>query len=335
MVEPWQVNRLGFGCGGLMRSTSSDARRNLLDAAFDCGIRYFDVARMYGLGQTEAELGRFARGKRDQLIIATKFGIEPTATVARWAGMQKCARMVLRLAPALKSFFKRRVSKLYRPKEFSAAVAQRSLDASLSALQTDYVDLYLLHEPTPADFVSPDIIPWLEKAKAAGKIREWGIAGELDESLSIRATMPGLGALLQIPNDILNRNVSRLSDHDKSRLITFSPFSRVVEGIKQIDKHAWHRAALAKKLDVDLAQPDSLSHLLLAYCVRANSKGVTLFATSNQQRLKSLIMCVNNAKISNVQLDAFVAMIDDLRLRDAQPDAVLQKVAPEKGTSAD
>src|SRR6185503_14619010 len=58
--------RLGFGCASLMRVPSRREREALLGEAFEQGIRHFDVARMYGLGAAESELGRFARGRREE-----------------------------------------------------------------------------------------------------------------------------------------------------------------------------------------------------------------------------------------------------------------------------
>ena len=80
-----ETTRLGFGCADLFREPSRARRQRLLETAFDHGIRHYDVAPMYGLGQVEQALGRFARGKRDRLVIATKFGIDPTAA-GRWLG---------------------------------------------------------------------------------------------------------------------------------------------------------------------------------------------------------------------------------------------------------
>ena len=54
---------LGFGCAQLLRTSSAKQRQRILHAAYDAGIRHFDVARMYGLGAAERELGRFAQNK--------------------------------------------------------------------------------------------------------------------------------------------------------------------------------------------------------------------------------------------------------------------------------
>ncbi|MFZ1803748.1 MAG: aldo/keto reductase, partial [Nitrospira sp.] len=71
------MERLGFGLSKLMRIPSRADRQRLLDTVYDQGIRHFDVARMYGLGASERELGTLIRSKRTQVTVATKFGIEP------------------------------------------------------------------------------------------------------------------------------------------------------------------------------------------------------------------------------------------------------------------
>jgi D-threo-aldose 1-dehydrogenase len=55
------VSAVGFGCGGLMQSPSRKERMAVLGSAVDSGMTHFDIARMYGLGMAEAELGAFLR----------------------------------------------------------------------------------------------------------------------------------------------------------------------------------------------------------------------------------------------------------------------------------
>src|SRR5438034_11765342 len=73
-----ETSVLGFGCADLFREPSRARRLHLLEAALDTGIRHFDAAPMYGLGRVEGILGTFAGGRRDSLVIGTKFGIAPT-----------------------------------------------------------------------------------------------------------------------------------------------------------------------------------------------------------------------------------------------------------------
>ena len=67
--------QIGFGCSALLgRSGRSDSLK-ALGVAWDEGVRFFDTARAYGYGESEGLLGEFLRGRRDQAVIATKFGI--------------------------------------------------------------------------------------------------------------------------------------------------------------------------------------------------------------------------------------------------------------------
>ena len=74
---PAGAPRLGLGCGDLYAGEHEQASLRLLKTAFDSGVRYFDVARLYGDGQAEHVVGKAFRGVRDQLIIASKAGIVP------------------------------------------------------------------------------------------------------------------------------------------------------------------------------------------------------------------------------------------------------------------
>src|SRR5947207_2157953 len=78
---------LGFGCGSVMGRVGKSDSLRAMGAAWDAGITLFDTARSYGFGEAEAVLGQFLRGKRDQAVIATKFGIaaQPLSPVKRIA----------------------------------------------------------------------------------------------------------------------------------------------------------------------------------------------------------------------------------------------------------
>ena len=162
---------LGFGCGQLMRTSSSSARQRLLNSAYDAGICHFDVARMYGLGEAEKELGKFIKGKRDDLVIATKFGIDLKTGGIRLAKLQGIARSMIELFPALRKLARRSSGVMMAPRSYDAKSAQISLECSLHELSTDYVDLFMLHEPSIEDIHNSDILEFLVNAKQQGKIK--------------------------------------------------------------------------------------------------------------------------------------------------------------------
>src|SRR5947209_6356011 len=96
-----KVSVLGMGCAAMMGSASRKDSLAALGAALDAGINFFDTARSYGYGASEALLGEFLAGRRDQTVICTKFGILPAARSWKQAVMP-FARGVLKLFPGLR-----------------------------------------------------------------------------------------------------------------------------------------------------------------------------------------------------------------------------------------
>lgn len=280
--------RIGFGCAGLMREPSASKRRRLLEEAFDQGVRHFDVARMYGLGAAEGELGRFAQARRESIVIATKFGIEAAATSGRLARLQGPARGLLTRYPALRSYVKRRSDAFHQPHRYDAATARASLQTSLRELKTDYVDILFLHDPSPADHVDlPEICDYLEEARQAGQIRAWGIAGERDPCVQIKQRLPA-AAILQVRDDLLSRTSATPSAELKPR-ITFGILGETLERIcAHINSSPECRLRWSHAAGTDCSSPEALASLLLRDALQANARGVVLFNTTKPQRLRGL-----------------------------------------------
>lgn len=168
-----------------MQSPSRKERMAVLGSVIDNGITHFDTARMYGLGQAEAELGTFLRTvDRDAVTVATKFGIDVGGMARRLGRFQAPARALLRKAPALRSAVKRNQSSDEGSRVYDAAGAARGLDESLAALGVDHVDILFVHGPRPQDAVhSAELREFFERARRQGKIRAWGVSQ--DEGLEV------------------------------------------------------------------------------------------------------------------------------------------------------
>jgi aryl-alcohol dehydrogenase-like predicted oxidoreductase len=151
------VSEVGFGVWTVGTTwwgiTDEDFGVDLMRQAFDLGITFFDNADSYGDGKGEEMLARALGGKRDKIVIATKFGydIYSTATDAR-PGHQE------------------------RPQDFSPAFVRKALEESLRRLQTDYIDLYQLHNPRMTAIESDELFALLEDVQREGKIRAYGVA---------------------------------------------------------------------------------------------------------------------------------------------------------------
>ncbi len=126
---------MGFGAaplGGLYKAVSRDAAQDVLEAAWAAGIRYFDTAPLYGLGQSETRLNHFlANKKRKDFVISTKVG-----------------RLLERCAPAERTGAGKFFDTPTRRERFDYTYdgVMRSLDASLERLGLDHVDIVLVHD---------------------------------------------------------------------------------------------------------------------------------------------------------------------------------------------
>jgi D-threo-aldose 1-dehydrogenase len=302
--------RIGFGCAGLMREPSTHKRQSLLAEAFDQGITHFDVARMYGLGVAESELGRFVRGRRDSIVIATKFGIEPATAPGRLARLQSPARWLLARYPTLRGYVKRRSDVFHQPHHYDAATARASLQTSLRELQTDYVDVLLVHDPAPTDSVDlPDICAYLEEARQAGHVRAWGVAGEQDPCIRLKQSLPA-NAILQVRDDIFSRIHPFPADLEP--LITFGVLSESLDRISRyLNGSAERRSRWSEVLGVDCSS-EALVALLLRDALDANPRGVVLFSTARPERLKALDTIASSAHNENdAVLTAFRRRVSD------------------------
>ena len=127
---------------GAMKDSESLAA---IDAAFDLGVNFIDTSDAYGAGYSENLLGSALKGRRDRVILATKGGNV-------MAGPNRGKRI------------------------FDPDYIARVMDESLARLQTDYIDLYQLHNPTVDIIERGEVWQVLERAKQAGKIRHYGVS---------------------------------------------------------------------------------------------------------------------------------------------------------------
>ena len=138
-VGSLQVSVVGLGCNNFGWRIDAEASAKVIDTAIESGVTFFDTADRYGKGQSEDFLGRALGKRRDQIILATKFGMEMEK------GQQGAS-----------------------PKYVLEAV-----DASLRRLRTDRIDLYQLHQPDSKTPIT-DTLGALDELVRAGKVREIG-----------------------------------------------------------------------------------------------------------------------------------------------------------------
>ncbi len=182
LVEGIQSSVLGFGCAPILGARDGASSRRALELAFDCGITHFDLARSYGYGEAEHFVGKVLGAKRDKIVITSKFGI-----VANWkADLLRPAKPIIRLlkkpgkkVAAIKPIDKvdNNVADLFHDRiEINSTTMRKSLEKSLKAINTDYLDYFLIHEPLSSIHNMDELCETAAKLKQEGKIRAWGLA---------------------------------------------------------------------------------------------------------------------------------------------------------------
>jgi len=276
--------RLGYGCSHLMGGLTRRQSVALLEAAFDAGIRYFDTAPSYGFGQAEGVLGEALRARRDQVAIATKFGLRPPRRQRLVGLARRVALPVIRRVPSVKARLSRAAGGLVGRANFSPDELRASIEASLAALRTDHVDVFLLHEAVAAD-LSDELFEALERSVAAGKVRRFGIGSEAAAAAEIYRTDRRFCPVLQFEWSVLD---GQALDYPASFLITHRSlsqnFSRLCAwlGANPAIARSWSR-----ELDCDVANAGVLSRLMLAAARSANPGGMTLFSSRNPQNIRA------------------------------------------------
>jgi aryl-alcohol dehydrogenase-like predicted oxidoreductase len=176
------VPAVGLGCNNFGRRVDLDGTRAVVDAALDVGVNFLDTADIYGdAGGSETLLGEVLKGRRDEVVIATKFGMDMGAN-----------------GPSV------------RPRG-SKAYIREAVDASLRRLQIDVIDLYQYHRPdgeTPIE----ETLSALDELVKGGKVRYIGCsnfsASELDEAAGA-ARENGFASFVSLQNEysLLKREI--------------------------------------------------------------------------------------------------------------------------------
>jgi len=134
-----QVSEVGVGCNNFGTRLDQERATAVVNAALESGINFFDTADIYGATKSEVFLGAALKGRRDQVIVASKFGMPIDDT------------------------------------HFGASpdYVRLACEESLRRLDTDYIDLYQLHYPDEKTPLA-DTLGALAELVAAGKVREIG-----------------------------------------------------------------------------------------------------------------------------------------------------------------
>jgi aryl-alcohol dehydrogenase-like predicted oxidoreductase len=300
-----RCSALGFGCANLMGRVSRRHSLRALSTAFDQGITIFDTARSYGWGESETVVGQFARERRDKVVIATKFGIVPPPRNRLRQALKPVARGLLNLAArlrlsavtrAVRGQIQHRVSSTVQHGRFDVPSARDSLDTSLRALGTEFVDILYLHGPQFDQVADGEVIRFLEVAMRSGKVRAIGVSADVSEANRIVEAFPAVG-VVQIGNNLVDHSIEALGQPRPIGIVTNTPFGgRLLVGrLASIVAAAPDKAAAwAEQSGVGMRAPGGVGDLLLAFALAANSAGVVVCGMHNAGHI------VRNARLAAV-----------------------------------
>ena len=169
-----QVSVIGLGTmvhAGHFGPMKDSESLSAIETALDLGVNFIDTSDAYGAGYSETLLGNALKGKRDKVILATKGGNVMTGP--------------------------NRGKRIFEPDYIG-----RVMDESLQRLQTDYIDLYQLHNPTVDVIERGEVWTVLEGAKQAGKIRHYGVSiNSMEEGIA--AVKDGRAETIQVEYNLL------------------------------------------------------------------------------------------------------------------------------------
>ena len=163
------VTRLGLGgggLGGLFEVVTQETAEHTVAQALDSGVRYFDTAPLYGMGQSERFMGEGLRGvSRDEFVLSTKVGsklevAENGGTVSLFADL-----------PPVKTV-----------QDSSRDGVLRSLDESLDRLGLDRIDIVFIHDPADEKAIS-EAFPTLAELRDQEVIKAVGVGAEELETI--------------------------------------------------------------------------------------------------------------------------------------------------------
>ena len=284
------TTRLGYGTSGLHGGLGKRASLRLLETAFDAGIRHFDTAPMYGLGDSEAIVGEFLARHRGQVSITTKFGLLPPKSKTLFGIARALLKPVVAPFPGVKSRLLRTISaasvKSPPPANvrYSVQAMLTSLGESLRALRCDRIDLFLLHEAEGID-INEDLRAALDDQVRKGFIGTWGLGSaraKIDRAV-VDAVKPY--AVLQFEWSV---RLGRPPYYPGSFTITHGALRDTMAWLREFLAQPQRRQAWTRELKEAVADPRSLPKLLLGAAAVANPSGIVLFTSKVEAHIRDL-----------------------------------------------
>jgi len=300
-----EVSAVGLGCMGMSEfygASDEAASVDLLHSAINIGVTFWDTADMYGVGANERLVGRALRDRRDEVVLATKFGVV------------------------------RGEDDSFRGVDGSPDYVRSACDASLQRLGVDHIDLYYQHRVDPQVPIE-DTVGAMAGLVEAGKVRYLGLSEASVSTLRRAAAVHPISALqseLSLWSRDIEDQVIPACRELGIGVVAYSPLGRgflsgAIKSIDDLDEDDWRRNMprfqgenFAKNLELverieqmAAGKGCTPAQLALAWVLAQGPDAVPIPGTRSRSRLEE------NAGAVKVPLtNAELAQIDELIPRD-------------------
>lgn len=302
---------LGFGCSALLGRAGRSESVTALSAALDAGINFFDTARSYGYGDSEAFLGTFLQGRRQEVVLCTKFGIVPAPRTGLKHKLKPLAQAAVRMFPGLRAVARKQAAGQSVAGQFSVQVLRDSFDTSLRELKTDYVDMLLLHA-APADVLDQDdLLDAMGRLVESGKVRMAGISGDQPTIEETFRRRPAVLTSAQFAVNRTNLEFTRQTSQPAAQtmfLVANHPFGGPAGVASTAARVAAMRAnealpvGLREKLD--LRDPQLMPEIILNAILSGTGISAVVPAMMKPEHLRSNVQAIDSCRFS----------VDEIRL---------------------
>ncbi len=226
-----RVPRIGLGCNKIAAPKSADQLRAVeavLRAAIERGVNFLDTANVYGDGLADRMIRNAVGSERSKIVLCSKAGHASADQARRWHHLMR--RLARRLP--LRGTLAKAVSRSAAGPTFTLAYIEKAIEGSLQRLGTDYLDLFLLHNPEQVVLWRDDLFEALGRLKRQGKIRYYGVSlnnpASTEDWLAWLA-IPGISAVQVLVNPLRSVDLTRLVPAARERnigIIARQPFHK-------------------------------------------------------------------------------------------------------------
>ena len=308
-----EVSEVGFGAWTVSTNwwgkITEEEGVNLLVKAYDLGVNFFDTGDTYGLGYGEEILAKALKGQRHDMIIGTKFGYDFYTNALREGHKE-------------------------RPQNFSPEFIRYACEQSLRRLDTDYIDLYQLHNPRIDTIESDEVFDTLDELVHEGKLRYYGVAlgpdigwfEEGEASMRERHT-PAMQIIYSMLEQDPAQRFFPIAEEQKTGLITRVPHaSGMLDGTYNKEtvfdpsdhrshrKQEWLETSLMKVAQLEFLEQgmySTIGQIAIKFALSGPQVAAVLPNITNVSQLEEFALTSETDDIPQEFLDRIVALYDE------------------------